>query len=83
MAAWKKYLLICIAFAALATPGALPSRPGQAEAGHGHAQVRYYYIYYRSSPWDSWHYYGATTNPQVAAYYVNWFHHNRYDAFYW
>lgn len=85
MNAWKKLLLICLACAALSTPGALPSTTfntaGQCQAGQGHVQARYYYIYVRACAHDPWVCYGYTNNAAQAAYCVNYLRYYGYEAF--
>ncbi|MDX1947884.1 MAG: hypothetical protein SFU86_20970 [Pirellulaceae bacterium] len=69
--------------AILALPVALPlASPTPAAAGHGHAaQVRYYYLYYRTCPHDSWHYYGATANYSQLVAYAHWIRGLGYETY--
>ena len=78
---WKRFLGVCVAALVLCSPGALPSASpktsGECHAGH----YRYYYVYYRTCPHDTWHYYGATAYPAQASAAVIGLQRMGYQAF--
>lgn len=83
---WLRTLLLtAVATLAIAGPGFLAStaeaHPAQPSIP-AQSQARYYYVFYRSSPQDAWHYYGYTPNANDAAYYVQWIQYYGYQAFY-
>ena len=82
MKTFRKILLAFIAAVAVIGPAMLPTQyqtPGvTAQAG----KTRYYYVYYRTCPRDSWHYYGWYLRAGDAALAVRWFQYYGYEAFY-
>lgn len=82
MNAFRKFVIASLAILALIGPTSLPS-PYQAPGSSATAaQTRYYYVYYRSCPSDSWHYYGYYTRASDAVQAVRWFNYYGYQAFF-
>ena len=66
--------LLLAVVAGLSVLGGTPST-ATANSSAAMTKTRYYYVYYRWSAHDSWHYYGAYQSSQYAAYVASYLHY--------